>query len=268
MQPFEPPVASISDRLRRTVSQGVLVLLLCGAIAASGYVLLGLAFKPSAPPTDDAGAPVEEPSLGTAIGTAGRQVTDQVKEIVATGIAIAEQRLNPPPAAVEPTVPAPPRRAPTSAVRRTASVAEAVDGGPSPSWTVSVQDVTASWLAARGQAQDVASAPGLDAVESSVAYEQPLEPIYSALDADVEPATLIRPQLPSEVRNLAVPEGEVGTLELVVNERGTVDQVRLVSATSRLNEKMLIAAAKAWLFDPARRDGLPVRYVVRIQITE
>ena len=267
-QPVDPPVASMSERLRRTVSQGVIALVLCGVIVASGYVLLGLAFKPAATPTDDAGAPVEEPSLGAAIGTAGRQMTDQVKEIVATGIAMAEQRLNPPPVALEPTLPAPPpRRTPTSGVRRAASVTEAADP-PAPSWTVSVQDVTASWLAARGPVHDVASPPGLDVADSSVAHEQPLGPLYSALDADVEPATLIRPQLPSEVRNLAVPEGEVGTLELIVNERGTVDQVRLVSATSRLNEKMLIAAAKAWLFDPARRDGVPVRYVVRIQITE
>jgi len=266
-QPPEPPVISISNRVRRMVGQGTLVLILCGVIAASGYVLLGLAFKPAAP-TDDAGAPVEEPSLGTAIGTAGRQVTEQVKDIVATGIAIAEERLNRSPASVEPTVPAPPQRTATPSVRRTASVAEAVEFGPSPSWTVSVQDVTATWLAARGPAQDVDAAPGLDAGADPAVAQQPLGPLYSALDADVEPATLIRPQLPSEVRNLALPEGEVGTLELVVNERGSVDQVRLVSATSRLNEKMLIAAAKAWLFDPARRDGLPVRYVVRIQITE
>ena len=245
----------------------MLALVLCGVIAASGYMLLGLAFKPAVPPTDDAGAPVEEPSLGTAIGTAGRQV----KEIVATGIAMAERRLSPSPAAVEPAVPVSPRRtsSPAAPVRRTASAAEAVEAGPSPSWTVSVQDVTASWLAARGEIHDVESPSGLDAAESSTAvHDQALGPLYSALDGDVEPATLVRPQLPSEVRNLVLPEGEVGTLELIVNERGSVDQVRLVSATSRLNEKMLIAAAKAWLFDPARRDGLPVRYVVRIQITE
>jgi hypothetical protein len=59
----------------------------------------------------------------------------------------------------------------------------------------------------------------------------------------------------------------VGTLELLVNEYGDVDQVRLVSPANRFRERMLVASAKAWKFQPAMKDGQPVKYRTRVRLT-
>jgi hypothetical protein len=90
--------------------------------------------------------------------------------------------------------------------------------------------------------------------------------IYVAGDPGVTPARLVRPHLPAEPP-ADVPPEQVGTLELIVNERGTVDHVVLVSPSNRYQERMLVAAAKAWLFEPATRQGQPVRFRARIRVT-
>ena len=53
---------------------------------------------------------------------------------------------------------------------------------------------------------------------------------------------------------------------MTVNENGDVDHVQLISPMRRFQERMLMAAAKAWKFKPALRDGQPVRYRIRIPI--
>ena len=92
-------------------------------------------------------------------------------------------------------------------------------------------------------------------------------PVFSVGDVNVDPATLVKPKLPSRPRDMANPD-DLAILEVVVNEEGTVDSARLTGSSQRLNDKMLVAAAKAWIFDPARLNGQPVRYLLRIQITE
>jgi TonB family protein len=64
-----------------------------------------------------------------------------------------------------------------------------------------------------------------------------------------------------------VPDEQIGTLEFVVSESGAVEHVRLVSPANRYQERMLVAAAKAWQFRPATREGRPVRYLTRIRVT-
>jgi protein TonB len=90
--------------------------------------------------------------------------------------------------------------------------------------------------------------------------------VYSA-DADgIEPAVLVRPHLPSRIPS-AVRVEELGILELVVNQTGAVDHVRLISDANRYQDRMIVAAAKAWRFQPATKDGAPVRSRVRIRVT-
>jgi hypothetical protein len=48
---------------------------------------------------------------------------------------------------------------------------------------------------------------------------------------------------------------------------GLVEQVRLVSPTDDFRERMLVSAAKAWQFRPARLDGRPVRFQMQFPIT-
>jgi hypothetical protein len=92
--------------------------------------------------------------------------------------------------------------------------------------------------------------------------------VYDGQDSQVQPARLLRPQLPE------IPPGTsietLGMFEFVVSMRGTVERIRLVRspADRQYRDFMLMPAAKAWIFQPASRDGLPVRYRMRIPIPQ
>jgi TonB family protein len=90
--------------------------------------------------------------------------------------------------------------------------------------------------------------------------------VYQTGDPQVTPAILIRPHLP-ETLPPDVPEEQIGTLEFIVTESGAVEHVHLVSPANRYQERMLVAAAKTWRFQPAIRDGQPVRFRTRIRVT-
>ena len=90
--------------------------------------------------------------------------------------------------------------------------------------------------------------------------------IYSAADGGVIPAILLRPLLPAEPPP-DVPPNQIGTLELVVDEQGDVERVRLVSPSNRFHERMLVAHAKTWKFRPAIRDGRPVKFRTVVRLT-
>jgi TonB family protein len=92
------------------------------------------------------------------------------------------------------------------------------------------------------------------------------ETIYAAGEDGIEPAVLMRPQLPSQPPS-TVPAQDVGVLEIVVSATGAVEHVRLISTANRYHDRMIVAAAKAWSFEPATKDGRPVRYRARIRVT-
>jgi len=90
--------------------------------------------------------------------------------------------------------------------------------------------------------------------------------VYSRDDLDVRPAMLLRPVLPATPPP-DVPPDQIGTLELVVDEYGDVEHVRLLSPANRFHERMLVSHAKTWKFRPAIRDGQPVKYRTVIRLT-
>jgi hypothetical protein len=92
------------------------------------------------------------------------------------------------------------------------------------------------------------------------------ENVYSTLDAAVIPPVLVRPVLPKQPPP-GVPESMIGTIELLVDEQGDVEAVRLTSPANRFHERMLVSAAKMWKFRPAFKDGHPVRYRTRVRLT-
>ena len=92
------------------------------------------------------------------------------------------------------------------------------------------------------------------------------ETIYTRADATVDPPVLVRPVLPKEPPP-GVPLDQIGTMEVVVDEQGDVEQVRLVSPANRFHERMLVSAAKTWKFRPAFKDGRAVRYRTWVRLT-
>lgn len=102
--------------------------------------------------------------------------------------------------------------------------------------------------------------------------DAPADALYTSGDAGVVPPVIRRQHLPS---NLVEPQAEVPEdwpyLELLIDARGAVEQVRLharqlAPGQTLYRHRMLLAAAKAWQFEPARRNGEAVRYLMRVPL--
>lgn len=88
-------------------------------------------------------------------------------------------------------------------------------------------------------------------------------PVYSHADPDVKPPKLLRQQLPTR----PAPNALTGYLDFIVDTQGDVEAITLTSPTTRFQDLMLVAAAKAWKFRPAQLAGRPVKYRMRVPIT-
>lgn len=178
--------------------------------------------------------------------TLTERVRKRVDRIAAKGLEAVGLRTPAAPVSTPVTEATPPRAAPKSSRRAPRPLPQ----------TISVKELTGGHVAP---------------LHPTVAPESPApvvhdEAVYTADAEDVEPAVLRRPHLPTRPPAEATPE-EIGLLEIVVSASGAVEQVRLVSASNRFQDRMLVAAAKAWQFAPAMKNGLPVRYRTRIRIT-
>jgi hypothetical protein len=90
--------------------------------------------------------------------------------------------------------------------------------------------------------------------------------IYTTSDAEVKAPEFTYPQLPREY-TATVPNARPGRLDILVLEDGSVGEVRLRPDSNRLQDRMLVSAAKAWQFRPATRNGRAVKYRLLIPIT-
>jgi hypothetical protein len=84
-----------------------------------------------------------------------------------------------------------------------------------------------------------------------------VSPIYSKADAGVTPARLLTT---TSTAGLSMDATDVNTMELVINKLGRVEQVRLAGQAKRMTDMLLLSGAKLWKFEPATKDGQPVRY--------
>jgi hypothetical protein len=103
-----------------------------------------------------------------------------------------------------------------------------------------------------------AVAPRLMLTELSV--PDPIEDsnrIYSRTESDVTPPLNIYPkfptQSPSDVSSRTM-------LELTIAKDGSVEHVKMLTVPRNIHEFMLLSAAKAWRFEPARLEGRAVRF--------
>jgi hypothetical protein len=84
-----------------------------------------------------------------------------------------------------------------------------------------------------------------------------LSRIYSKEDPGVTPARLLTT---TATAGLSMDATDVNTMELVINELGRVEQVKLAQPAKRMTDMLLLSGAKLWKFEPATKDGQPVRY--------
>jgi hypothetical protein len=81
-----------------------------------------------------------------------------------------------------------------------------------------------------------------------------------ALGAEgVSPPVGLRPHLPRELP-AGVDVATIGRMELIILPDGTVESAKLIGPPRSVVDSMLLSAAKAWEFQPAVKEGRPVRY--------
>ena len=89
--------------------------------------------------------------------------------------------------------------------------------------------------------------------------------IYTKDEADVIEPEAIRQSLPPFAGRVVAERS--GVLEVVIDETGSVESATMIEAVDPAYNRVVLAAAKTWAYRPARRDGIPVKFKKRIQIT-
>jgi hypothetical protein len=106
-----------------------------------------------------------------------------------------------------------------------------------------------------------------NADSASIPSEQPVPPrvvdddamTYGPDSEGVTPPVGIRPQLPRELPDGVEPK-HLGRIEFVVRGDGTVESVKFLGQPRDVIDTLFLSVAKAWRFQPAMKNGMPVRY--------
>jgi TonB family protein len=89
--------------------------------------------------------------------------------------------------------------------------------------------------------------------------------IYDSDDAAVVAPVTVTQDMPRLHRPTTT--DKTGVLVVVINEAGRVESAVITQPLDSYYDAMLLQAAKTWRYQPARRDGVPVKYRKRIQLT-
>lgn len=93
----------------------------------------------------------------------------------------------------------------------------------------------------------------------TVRADLPDPTVYSLNSPGVSAPIGVRPQLPQQLPP-GIRREDLMRIELLIMPDGTIESVKLLDPPKTVHDWMLLSAAKAWLFHPARKDGVPVRY--------
>jgi len=96
----------------------------------------------------------------------------------------------------------------------------------------------------------------------------PVARIYGAQDADVKKPVAIDRETPTwqPANPIEAMRSYSGTIELLISEEGKVLSASITKSVLASYDDRLVAAAKAWKFKPATRNGTPVKYRLAINI--
>jgi outer membrane biosynthesis protein TonB len=121
-----------------------------------------------------------------------------------------------------------------------------------PELSLSAPPVSAPETSQAGPATSVST--GNEGPDIEVAPDR----IYSRADSQVTLPLSVYPKLPPETAASGVTGRTI--LELTIARDGLVERVKMLTAPRNIHEFMLLSAAKAWRFEPARIDGRAVRF--------
>jgi len=106
---------------------------------------------------------------------------------------------------------------------------------------------------------------------TSVAPDPPSAPTTTASAGDagvVAPIVISQPapQVPPGLFDLVKRLRRTGTIDVVIDERGTVEDVIVKQSVNSAYDALIVAAARTWKYRPALKDGVPVKFVKTVAI--
>lgn len=123
------------------------------------------------------------------------------------------------------------------------------------------------------QAEPTAPAPATASDEAAPANPV-LPPAASTLakagDAGVAAPIVIFqnvPQAPPALFDLMRVLHSTGKIDVIIDERGAVEDVTVRQSINATYDALLVAAARTWRYQPARKEGVPVRFVKTVTIS-
>ena len=88
--------------------------------------------------------------------------------------------------------------------------------------------------------------------------------IFTVTDANIVPPTIIRQALPAFPRK---PITTIqGVVEVVIDEKGEVEAATIRNPMDPKYDGMALAASRNWRYEPATRDGVPVKFRKLVQV--
>ena len=115
-------------------------------------------------------------------------------------------------------------------------------------------------MLAEVKAAAIASPPPVEAAPAAVAAKVS-RAFYSLADKDVTPPVVLTQAIPrwSLARNMPL-RALGGTLELLIDETGVVESAAMAEPVWPPYDIELIRATKKWRYEPAMKDGMPVKF--------
>jgi len=74
------------------------------------------------------------------------------------------------------------------------------------------------------------------------------------------------PKVPPLLFELMRGMRRTGAIDVIIDERGTVEDVIVTQSVNAAYDTLLVAAARTWRYRPALKDGVPVRFVKTVAI--
>jgi TonB family protein len=92
-----------------------------------------------------------------------------------------------------------------------------------------------------------------------------VERIYTAADANVVPPVTINQRIPAFPERIRVPRN--GVVEVLIDSTGAVESATMIEPVTPQFDRLTLAATRNWQYQPATVNGVPVKYVKRIQVS-
>jgi len=109
------------------------------------------------------------------------------------------------------------------------------------------------------------------ALRASAASARPaaVDPLYDSSSTEVTAPVVVSQQVPPVPPALrpVMKAGRAGVLDLVIDARGNVERAVMRDSVNAIYDKLVLTAARSWKYQPATRNGTPVRYQKSVVLT-